>query len=68
MTSAVFHARANVLVIKELFTMRVIVDSVVGRLSFKILGDILSIPEALLDGNLLITFSTCLSVTWWSFN
>ena len=57
-TSAVFHARANVLVTKELFTMRVIVVSVLGRLSLRILEDILSIPGALLDGSLLITFST----------
>ena len=49
-TSAVFHARANVLVKKELFTMRVIVVSVQGRLSLRIREDILSIPGALLDG------------------
>lgn len=36
--------------------MRVIFESVEERLSFKILGDILSIPRALLDSNLLITF------------
>ena len=67
-TSAIFHARANVLVKKELFTMRVIVESVEGRLSFKILGEILSIPGALLDGNFLITLSTWLSVTSQSLN
>ena len=38
-TSAVFHARANVLVTKELFTMWVIVVSVLGKLSLRILED-----------------------------
>ena len=52
----------------SIFTMWVIVVSVQGRQSFRILEDILSIPGALLDGSLLITFSTWLSVTWWSSN
>ena len=43
---------------KEVFTMRVTVASVKGRLFFNILEDILSIPEALLDGYLLITCCT----------
>ena len=51
-----FPRHANVLVTKELFTMRVIVVSVLGRLPLRILEDILSIPGALLDGSLLITF------------
>ena len=38
--------------------MRVIVVSILGRLPLRILEDILSIPGALLDGSLLITFST----------
>ena len=62
-TSAVSHARMNVLVAKELVTIRVMIGSDIRRLSFKILADTLSVPGALLDGNLLITFSTCLSVT-----
>ena len=55
MTSAVFHASANVLVKKELLTMRVIIVSVQGRLSLRIVEDILSIPGVLLDGSLLGT-------------
>ena len=62
-TSTVSHARMNVLVAKELLTIRVMIESDIRRLSFKILADTLSFPGALLDGNLLITFSTCLSVT-----
>ena len=38
--------------------MWVIVVSVLGKLSLRILEDILSIPGALLDGRLLITLST----------
>ena len=53
---------------KEVFTMRVTVASVKGRLFFNILEDILSIPEALLDGYLLITFCTLYSVALLSLN
>ena len=61
--STIFHARANVLVVKEVFTMRVIVESVKGRLHvFLYSRDILSIPGALLDGNILITFCTWICV------
>ena len=61
-SSAVSQARMNVLVAKELLTIRVMIGGEMRRLSFKILADTLSIPGALLDGNL-ITFSTCLSET-----
>ena len=55
---------------KEVFIiiMRVTVASVKGRLFFNILEDILSIPEALLVGYLLITFCTQYSVALLSLN
>ena len=49
-TSATFHALANVLDLKELFIRDVIIGKVAGRLSLSILAGTLSKPGALLEG------------------
>ena len=55
-TSAIFHTRANVLDLKELFIRDVIICKVAGKLSLSILAGILSKPGALLEGK----FRPCL--------
>ena len=55
-TSAIFHTRANVLDLKELFIRDVIICNLAGKLSLSILAGILSKPGALLEGK----FRPCL--------
>ena len=51
-TSAIFHTRANVLNLKELFIRDVTICKVAGKLSLSILAGILSKPGAVLEGKL----------------
>ena len=56
-TSATFHALANVLDLKELFIRDAIICKVAGRLSLSILAGTLSKPGALLEGRFKIIFA-----------
>ena len=57
-TSAIFHTRANVLDLKELFIGDVIICKVAGKLSLSIPAGILSKLGALLEGKFRIIFAT----------